>query len=291
MRAASRARPLRRPRARCSLLARNPRAALVADENGLRRGDRGRESGASAADAFDAAALDAPRGAPGALAGRGRDRGRARLRRGAARPRGRDAEAHRARGRSFPGRGGWRRVGTTAATTAPARGSTRSWRSPRARPAAAPAIPARSRPRGRASPATSTAALVRVVQEHIAAGDIYQANLSQRFQLPWAAGGLDLYAASRTISPAPFAGYLRAGGLEIVSASPERLLSVRRRHAPPRAPRRHAPALRRSPRRPRARRRAAAEREGARRAPDAGRPRAQRPRPRGGHRQRRTSTS
>ena len=70
------------------------------------------------------------------------------------------------------------------------------------------------------------ASLVRVVQEHIAAGDIYQANLSQRFELPWAAGGLPLYAALRTISPAPFAGYLRTGGLEIVSASPERLLSV-----------------------------------------------------------------
>jgi anthranilate/para-aminobenzoate synthase component I len=68
--------------------------------------------------------------------------------------------------------------------------------------------------------------LVAIVQEHIAAGDIYQANLSQRFDLPWAAGGLPLYAALRQVSPAPFAGYLRAGGLEIVSASPERLLSV-----------------------------------------------------------------
>jgi len=68
--------------------------------------------------------------------------------------------------------------------------------------------------------------LVAVVQEHIAAGDIYQANLSQRFDLPWATGGLSLYDALRTISPAPFAGFLRAGGIEIVSASPERLLSV-----------------------------------------------------------------
>ena len=68
--------------------------------------------------------------------------------------------------------------------------------------------------------------LVGVVREHIAAGDIYQANLSQRFQLPWSAGGLALYAALRRVSPAPFAGYMRAGGLEIVSASPERLLSV-----------------------------------------------------------------
>jgi para-aminobenzoate synthetase component 1 len=68
--------------------------------------------------------------------------------------------------------------------------------------------------------------LVRVVQERIAAGDIYQANLSQRFELAWAQGGRSLYEALRRISPAPFAGYLRAGGLEIVSASPERLLSV-----------------------------------------------------------------
>ncbi|HEY5907205.1 MAG TPA: anthranilate synthase component I family protein, partial [Vicinamibacteria bacterium] len=65
----------------------------------------------------------------------------------------------------------------------------------------------------------------------IAAGDIYQANLSQRFELPWTAGGLALYAALRKVSPAPFAGYMRAGGLEIVSASPERLLSVEGRTA------------------------------------------------------------
>jgi anthranilate/para-aminobenzoate synthase component I len=68
--------------------------------------------------------------------------------------------------------------------------------------------------------------LVLRIKEHIAAGDIYQANLSQRFELPFAAGGLRLYDHLRRISPAPFSGYLRAGGLEIVSASPERLLMV-----------------------------------------------------------------
>jgi anthranilate/para-aminobenzoate synthase component I len=64
------------------------------------------------------------------------------------------------------------------------------------------------------------------LQEHIAAGDIYQANLAQRFRLPWAAGGLALYERLRRLSPAPFAGYLRAADLEIVSASPERLIAV-----------------------------------------------------------------
>jgi anthranilate/para-aminobenzoate synthase component I len=69
-------------------------------------------------------------------------------------------------------------------------------------------------------------ALVLRAQEHIARGDIYQANLSQRFRLPWRAGGWRLYEALRAISPAPFAGYLRAAGIEIASASPERLVAV-----------------------------------------------------------------
>lgn len=68
--------------------------------------------------------------------------------------------------------------------------------------------------------------LVFRLKEHIAAGDIYQANLSQRFQLPWPKDGLALYHHLRRISPAPFSGYFRAAGLEIVSASPERLLRV-----------------------------------------------------------------
>jgi anthranilate/para-aminobenzoate synthase component I len=69
--------------------------------------------------------------------------------------------------------------------------------------------------------------LVLRVKDHIARGDIYQANLSQRFTVPFPHGGLDLYRELRRVSPAPFAGYFRACGLEIVSASPERLLEVR----------------------------------------------------------------
>jgi para-aminobenzoate synthetase component 1 len=64
------------------------------------------------------------------------------------------------------------------------------------------------------------------IKEHIAAGDIYQANLSQRFEVPFEGGGLRLYDHLRRISPAPFSGYLRAAGIEIVSASPERLVLV-----------------------------------------------------------------
>jgi para-aminobenzoate synthetase component 1 len=68
--------------------------------------------------------------------------------------------------------------------------------------------------------------LVARIKAYIAAGDIYQANLSQRFRLPWSGTGLALYHNLRRLSPAPFSGYLRAAGLEIVSASPERLLRV-----------------------------------------------------------------
>jgi len=65
------------------------------------------------------------------------------------------------------------------------------------------------------------------VKEHVAAGDVYQANLAQRFELELGErDGLALYEALRAESPAPFAGYLRAAGIEIVSASPERLLEV-----------------------------------------------------------------
>lgn len=74
-------------------------------------------------------------------------------------------------------------------------------------------------------------ALVARVQEHIARGDIYQANLSQRFRVEAPVDGLALYGHLRRISPAPFSGYLRAGGVEIVSSSPERLLAVEGRRA------------------------------------------------------------
>jgi anthranilate/para-aminobenzoate synthase component I len=69
-------------------------------------------------------------------------------------------------------------------------------------------------------------ALVLRVKEHIAAGDVYQANLSQRFRVPARVDGRALYRHLRRISPAPFAGYLHAAGLELVSSSPERLLLV-----------------------------------------------------------------
>jgi len=62
--------------------------------------------------------------------------------------------------------------------------------------------------------------------KHILAGDIYQANLSQRFEAPFRGGGLDLYRRLRTINPSPFATYLRFPEHEVVSCSPERLVRL-----------------------------------------------------------------
>ena len=66
-------------------------------------------------------------------------------------------------------------------------------------------------------------------QEHISAGDIYQANLSRQWSVVVAkqASGSDIYASLCNTSPAPFAGIARWQDVEIISSSPERLLSIR----------------------------------------------------------------
>jgi para-aminobenzoate synthetase component 1 len=64
------------------------------------------------------------------------------------------------------------------------------------------------------------------VREYILAGDIFQANLSQRFQGPWASTPFDLYRRLRRRNPAPFAAYLGFNDVAVLSASPERFLRL-----------------------------------------------------------------
>ncbi len=64
------------------------------------------------------------------------------------------------------------------------------------------------------------------VQEYIAAGDIYQANLSQRFHTKWDGDPTRLYARLRESNPAPFAAYLDTGECVVLSSSPERFLKL-----------------------------------------------------------------
>jgi len=70
-------------------------------------------------------------------------------------------------------------------------------------------------------------AAVERVREHIRRGDIFQANLSQRWTVPRSRSGLELFAALARVSPAPFAAYLDLGDRVVASASPERFLEVR----------------------------------------------------------------
>jgi para-aminobenzoate synthetase component 1 len=64
------------------------------------------------------------------------------------------------------------------------------------------------------------------VREYIAAGDVFQVNLSQRFEADLEIPPYELYKRLRTVNPAPFAGYLNFPSVAIVSASPERFLKV-----------------------------------------------------------------
>ena len=66
--------------------------------------------------------------------------------------------------------------------------------------------------------------IVLKAKRYIEAGDIYQANLSQRFLFEFEGSSLKLYDALRKINPSPFSAFLRAGDLEIISSSPERLI-------------------------------------------------------------------
>jgi para-aminobenzoate synthetase component I len=64
------------------------------------------------------------------------------------------------------------------------------------------------------------------VREYIFAGDIFQANLSQRFDAPLVEPPWSLYCRLRTQNAAPFAAYLDFPEAVVLSASPERFLSV-----------------------------------------------------------------
>jgi anthranilate synthase component 1 len=94
-----------------------------------------------------------------------------------------------------------------------------------------------SQPEGQTAPAVEEddperyLAACRRALEHIAAGDIYQANLARcwRAALPAGVTAAALYARLRQANPGAFAGIAQFEGLEILSSSPERLVRVRGR--------------------------------------------------------------
>ncbi len=62
---------------------------------------------------------------------------------------------------------------------------------------------------------------------YIAAGDIYQVNLSQRFATPFTSDRRAFYLHFRNLSPAPFGAYIETGEHAIMSNSPERYLLIK----------------------------------------------------------------
>jgi para-aminobenzoate synthetase component 1 len=74
-------------------------------------------------------------------------------------------------------------------------------------------------------------AAIRLVKEHIGAGDIYQANLTQQFRCELAVqtGPELVYLRLRRDHPAPFAAFIRRREDVVISASPERFLRVCRK--------------------------------------------------------------
>jgi anthranilate synthase component 1 len=68
--------------------------------------------------------------------------------------------------------------------------------------------------------------MVRTGKEHIAAGDVYQVVLSQRFEAQFGADPFTVYRALRHVNPSPYMYFLRVGGRSIVGSSPEMLVRV-----------------------------------------------------------------
>ncbi len=64
-------------------------------------------------------------------------------------------------------------------------------------------------------------------KEYIAAGDIFQVVLAQRFTCPFELPPLALYRALRRVNPSPFLYFLDLPGFAIVGSSPEILVRVR----------------------------------------------------------------
>jgi anthranilate synthase component 1 len=70
-------------------------------------------------------------------------------------------------------------------------------------------------------------AMVARAKEYIAAGDIFQVVLAQRFEAPFALSPFSLYRALRRVNPAPFLFFLDFGGFAVAGSSPEILVRVR----------------------------------------------------------------
>ena len=77
------------------------------------------------------------------------------------------------------------------------------------------------------TPPAEFLAMVERAKEYIAAGDIFQVVLSQRFSVPFSLPAFALYRALRRTNPSPFLFHLDFGSFALVGSSPEILVRVR----------------------------------------------------------------
>ena len=99
-----------------------------------------------------------------------------------------------------------------------------------ARPAPRGPAPPLALPDGAMTPVLPSGryeAMVGEAQELIAAGDIFQVVLAQRFTVDFPLPPLDLYRALRRINPSPFLYFLDLPGFALTGSSPEILVRVR----------------------------------------------------------------
>ncbi|MBC2606904.1 aminodeoxychorismate synthase component I [Pelagicoccus albus] len=69
-------------------------------------------------------------------------------------------------------------------------------------------------------------AAVEKIRSLIRSGEVYQVNLSQRFEAKCSGDGFELFSRLAQLSPAPYSAYLDFGDEQIVSSSPERFLLI-----------------------------------------------------------------
>jgi anthranilate synthase component 1 len=69
-------------------------------------------------------------------------------------------------------------------------------------------------------------AMVYAAKEYIAAGDIFQVVLSQRFEAPFELPPFSLYRALRRVNPSPYLYFLDFGGFAVAGSSPEILVKL-----------------------------------------------------------------
>src|SRR6056297_3413759 len=68
---------------------------------------------------------------------------------------------------------------------------------------------------------------IKRIKDYIKSGDIYQVNMTQRFNTKLRTNPLGLYSNLRKVNSAPFAAYLDYGDYQILSSSPERFMKLK----------------------------------------------------------------